>query len=779
MENARGRSGSSVAVGLLAALALALSSHAVSAQTLPPQERLCDPTFQDCRADILTYIQQETVGIDMGFWMMGDARYSNELVRAFNRGVRIRLLMDPRCEAAHEACGPQNEQLRAAGIPMRKRIASGILHWKAVLFAGQGQVQFAGANYAPFEMTPEQPYVNFTDEVVYFTNDPSVVRSFMTKFDDLWTSTTEFANYANASGSPTRRYAKYPIDPELNFPPDNSYRTRAVAAYAAERQKIDVMMFRITDESHTDAMVQAVNRGVPVRLITDDTEYRNPDRLWHSYNVDKMYAAGVQVRLDGHLGINHEKAVILYRSGLSIIGSSNWTSPSTDSQREHNYFTVKPWIHVWLRDQFERKWNNLTGYTETKPFVPLPPDVPFYTLPGNGAVNVATTGVKLTWDGGLWAHNYDVYLGVSPDPPLIAADLRLGPSQSMSDYRTYTLPSLLPGTRYYWKIVSKTMAGVPSVGQVWSFVTAGTAPGLATATDLDGDGRSDLVVYRKSTGTWMSLLSKQSYSSSQTGAWGIATDVPMAGDFDGDGRMDRTVYRPSNGSWYILKSSSGFTSSMTIQWGVSTDIPLQGDIDGDGRTDPIVWRPSTGTWYWLTSSSGYSYASAGARQWGAAAFGDMPLVGDLDGDRRADLVVWRRSTGTWYWLPSTGGYNYAAARGQQWGNAALGDQPLLGDLDGDGRSDLTVWRGDGTWYWLPSSAGYIYAAARALSWGVPSLGDVPLLADFDGDRRSDIAVWRAPTGTWYWLPSSTGYSYSSVGSRAWGSAAAGDVPVVK
>ena len=54
---------------------------------------------------------------------------------------------------------------------------------------------------------------------------------------------------------------------------------------------------------------------MPVRLITDETEYRNPTRLWHAYNVDKMYNAGVQVRLDAHEGINHEKARAAARAG--------------------------------------------------------------------------------------------------------------------------------------------------------------------------------------------------------------------------------------------------------------------------------------------------------------------------------------------------------------------------------------------------------------------------------------------------------------------------------
>jgi phosphatidylserine/phosphatidylglycerophosphate/cardiolipin synthase-like enzyme len=471
--------------GLALACALAfLQPRPVEAATLAPQERLCDPSFQDCRADILTYINQETVGIDIGFWMMTDARYSNALVAAWQRGVRIRVLMDPRCVQEHSACDTQNDQLQAAGIPMRNRATSGILHWKMILFAGQGQLEFAGANYAPFEMAPDTPYVNYTDEVVYYTNQASLLQSFMRKFDDLWTSTTEFTNYANVSGPLMRLYPTYAIDPELNFPPDDSYRTRAINAYNAETLKIDVQMFRITDERHSDAMIAALNRGVAVRLITDETEYRNPSRLWDAYNVDKMYHAGVAVRLDAHQGIDHEKAVILYGTGMSIIGSSNWTSPSSDSQREHNLFTTRGWIFTWLQNQFNRKWKNSTGNVETKAFVPLPPDVPVYATPANGATGLATTGAVLKWNGGLWAHLYDIYFGTSSTPPLLSANQKLGPSQSSSDYKSFALPTLQPGTTYYWKIVSKTMAYVTNDGPVWSFTTAGTSGGGGTTTAL-------------------------------------------------------------------------------------------------------------------------------------------------------------------------------------------------------------------------------------------------------------------------------------------------------
>ncbi len=198
--------------------------------------------------------------------------------------------------------------------------------------------------------------------MIVFIDDPSIVNSFKTRFDDIWTAPTGFANFTPNMPAPARHSPTHPIDPDLNFVPWQNFRTRSVAAYATEQTAIDSIMYRITDRQHTDSMIAAVGRGVRVRLITEPLQYRDARRLWHSWNIDRMFMAGVEVRHRLHSGLNHEKLTILQGQGMTIAGSSNWTSASASSQHEHNIFTTREWMLAWSRDHFNRKWDGTGLY---------------------------------------------------------------------------------------------------------------------------------------------------------------------------------------------------------------------------------------------------------------------------------------------------------------------------------------------------------------------------------------------------------------------------------
>ena len=446
-------------------LALILACFVWRPATVRALEGFCDPSFQDCRASLLQLIANERVGIDIAFWFMEDARYTTALINKFKSGVPVRVVVDPRANVKNPLNAYRLAELAAAGIPMRQRTTSGILHWKAAIFVGQGTVQFGGANYSAWAWVPASPYQNYTDEVIRFTENASVVNTFMTRFDDVWTNQTAYQDYANILTPPARRYPAYPKDPSLNFPPMEDYAARALKQYNAETSRIDVIMYRITDRRHADAMIAAVRRGIPVRLITEPTSYRDPNYIWHSWNIDRMYMAGVQIKQRQHAGLNHGKLVLLYAQNMSIFGSSNWTTASSSSQEEHNQFLVDATAFSYFQQQFLRKWNNSAGFVENVPFVPRSPGTPTYVGPAD--VTRQSTAVRLTWMPGKWAHKADIYFGTSPTPPLLAADVPVAPQSTAS----YTLPTLQPGRTYYWKIVSKTMANKTKAGPIWSFGT--------------------------------------------------------------------------------------------------------------------------------------------------------------------------------------------------------------------------------------------------------------------------------------------------------------------
>ncbi len=231
-------------------------------------------------------------------------------------------------------------------------------------------------------------------------------------------------------------------------------------------------MYRITQQSHADAMVAAVKRGLRVRVITEQVEYRDPTRFMDAWNVDRMWVGGVQIRIRAHDGLNHQKSVILHGQHTVIFGSSNWSPTSDNTQQEHNYFVAnKSAMFTWFVDQFNRKWANSTGHAETKAFTPLPPDTPKQEHPKNGGSGY-TGPIILQWYAGPWAHYYDVYVSTSSSATTkIASNVHLGPSQSTSDFKKFTVSGLAAHTTYHWKIVSRTAAGKTATSAIWSFTT--------------------------------------------------------------------------------------------------------------------------------------------------------------------------------------------------------------------------------------------------------------------------------------------------------------------
>lgn len=269
--------------------------------------------------------------------------------------------------------------------------------------------------------------------------------------------------------------------------------------------------------------------------------------------------------------------------------------------------------------------------------------------------------------------------------------------------------------------------------------------GVRSRADYDGDGRTDLSVFRPSEGNWYVARSQGGISVIN---WGQNGDEPTPGDFDGDGRTDFAIFRPSSGStpdFFIVHSNTFVVN--TVSWGEPGDRPVVGDYDGDSKDDIAVYRPTTNTWFVIKTGGGVD-----TNVWGEA--GDVAVPGKYDNDNKTDRAVFR--AGQWLISNSTGGISTA-----NWGEAT--DILVPADYDGDNRDDLAVWRpSTGFWYIRRSTN----LNLDVFSWG--QTGDVPVPGDYDADGKDDPSVFR--NGTWFMVRSTQGLAQGG-----WG--VAGDIPI--
>ncbi|NUO33724.1 MAG: SpoIID/LytB domain-containing protein [Dermatophilaceae bacterium] len=278
-----------------------------------------------------------------------------------------------------------------------------------------------------------------------------------------------------------------------------------------------------------------------------------------------------------------------------------------------------------------------------------------------------------------------------------------------------------------------------------------------------------------STHSWTSSLDLTRIEAAYptTGTLSSLEVLSRSGGGDWGGRIVSVRVTGSAGS--VTVGGDAFRSAMGLRstWWTVTSAPavssptLPRDLTADSLGDALT--PSGSGAAALAYSGNKSFSLKTLTTTGFSGTSLLTGVGPFDSDNIADVVA-RRSDGTlWLWSGSaTGRLDRAPVKiGTGWGGINL--LVPVGDLSGDGHTDLLARTSTGTLVlYLGNGAGG-FTGSRQITTGWQMFSHITA-GDFDGDGRTDVAGVRSSDGRLYFYAGLGGGSLQSsqvIGTTDW------------
>ena len=140
---------------------------------------------------------------------------------------------------------------------------------------------------------------------------------------------------------------------EAHFSPGDDCPGKITGLLRRARRKIDVCVFTITDDRISDAILDAHQSGVAVRIITDND--KAADR---GSDVERLGRLGVPIRVDRTEYHMHHKFA-LFDGTTALTGSYNWTRSAARYNMENFIVTHDPRLVTMFSETFEQLWDKL------------------------------------------------------------------------------------------------------------------------------------------------------------------------------------------------------------------------------------------------------------------------------------------------------------------------------------------------------------------------------------------------------------------------------------
>ena len=151
-------------------------------------------------------------------------------------------------------------------------------------------------------------------------------------------------------------------EPENNayFSHHDDIREIAIKNLQNTKSDLKICMFTISDDPIAEAIDACHNRGVNVRIITDDGKIFDKGS-----DIMPLSKKGINVRIDSDKSLMHHKFVIIDNAKL-LTGSYNWTRTGADVNNENMLVTTNNKIVRAYKKEFQRLWQEMNPLRKKK-----------------------------------------------------------------------------------------------------------------------------------------------------------------------------------------------------------------------------------------------------------------------------------------------------------------------------------------------------------------------------------------------------------------------------
>ncbi len=288
-------------------------------------------------------------------------------------------------------------------------------------------------------------------------------------------------------------------------------------------------------------------------------------------------------------------------------------------------------------------------------------------------------------------------------------------------------------TGLHWYQASGIGYGVTYTTRIYN----GTNATAVAVDDFDGDAALDLFLGKSGTsGTWYEATGEEN---GITWVMNIGTNVRpnglAVGNYDGDDKGDLLVSRATG--YYDWYESNGNNATTYVSGFQMDAVSLTlGDFDGDMYNDLFAGRSAAINWYEARADNTATWV----RNFGTANI-KASVVGDLDGNGASDLIV-VKSDGNIMWYEAGGDNAVPATRGTDILSGAT--TVAMGDFNNDGVMNLLVGTASGVNIYKASGSGTLTWLGNFSSGQIIGIAIVPVArepkADFDGNGQGDVFV---------------------------------------